>query len=328
MTHEKGALELLWQDDFFDGWSLGPCGSGSKWSTQLLAGYRPIDGIVSKTDAGIRVVPLGVNPHSGEPAFSCTVAQNKSDVGTPGEVDHVKWLVMVNHTASSAQPGFDVARGKTLSIESVMGGRTFGTGNQPFGDHVKDPESDPRLAVVVMSTADFISGLGFDFFLTNRRIYAGYERVRFARPQLGPYAAFLYCVPVAERAQGDLHRLRISYTGESRSAKWYVDDVEVFRVDNAGVLIDRKFMLIDEGGADGAVAVGQLSCGLGMMSLLDGALNGGPALVDLSGAARAFDPAKGEPTRPMFVDPESRETSRLFGQGAELTCRRFRVFQE
>lgn len=152
------------------------------------------------------------------------------------------------------------------------------------------------------------------------RIYAGYERARFERSNLGNYAAFLYCIPVAERAEDDLHRLKISYTGESGSAKWVVDGVEVFRVDNVGVLIDRKYMVIDEGGQEGAVAVCQLSCGLGMMSLLAGALDGGSALVDLSGTLKAFDPAKGEPARPTFVDPESRGTSRLFGQGAELIC--------
>jgi hypothetical protein len=56
-----------------------------------------------------------------------------------------------------------------------------------------------------------------------------------------------------------------------------------------------------------------------MFTILDGDLPSGKALVRLSNAQDFyFDPLLGEPTPQTFVDEESRASSRLFGQGAQL----------
>ncbi len=101
---------------------------------------------------------------------------------------------------------------------------------------------------------------------------------------------------------------------------------ERFRVDRIGHFIDRQFLTIDHGGTEGRIEARQLSGGMGMFTLLDGALPSGQALVRLSDAPNVyFDTLAGEPTAQTFVDEESAEANRLFGQGSELRISTFTV---
>lgn len=321
---EKNATEtrILW-DDFANGFSVGS--SESKWFYFKLGSFVGDDGIVSKTESGIQVVPRGKNPKTGEPAFCHSLAQDKSNAETPGALDHVKWLVYMNHTASSGCAGFDVIPNKTLTFETIMRGKSFGIQNHPFGKAVKDANSDLRLASSTMVCADFETMMVFDMFITNDTIYAFYERLPFARKTLGNYAAFSYQIPVAKRKSDDIHRLGISYNKESNTVRWFVDGQEVFCVENVGKKIDRKYMTLNLGGEEQVVSLKQIDAGIGLFTLLDATQPTGTALVKLSGLPGNFDPSRGEPEIPTFVDSESKEFSRLFGQGAELICNKYVV---
>jgi len=75
-----------------------------------------------------------------------------------------------------------------------------------------------------------------------------------------------------------------------------------------------------------AFSPNQLDCGMGMFTLLDGhAPQGdvtGKGLVQLSSVPGFyFNPAVGAPTSETFVDPSSATSSRLWGEGAELSVR-------
>jgi hypothetical protein len=62
------------------------------------------------------------------------------------------------------------------------------------------------------------------------------------------------------------------------------------------------------------------------MTLLDAAKSDGQPLVRLSSAEDFyFDAREGEPKPPTFIDEQSTDLSRLFGQGAEITVERARV---
>jgi hypothetical protein len=62
------------------------------------------------------------------------------------------------------------------------------------------------------------------------------------------------------------------------------------------------------------------------MTLLDAARPDGQPLVRLSSAEHFyFDPRDGEPKPPTFIDEQSTDRSRLFGQGAEITVERAHV---
>jgi len=76
---------------------------------------------------------------------------------------------------------------------------------------VRNPDDDLRLASVAVSVSDPETSIVFDFFVTNKEIYAFYERLPQARTALGNYAAFSSMIPVAQRSPGDQHHLKICY---------------------------------------------------------------------------------------------------------------------
>lgn len=211
-------------------------------------------------------------------------------------------------------------------ISARMSGRTFGTASHLFGAAVLDPDDDLRLASVALNTVDLETWMVYDFWLTNTAIYAFYERLPFGRQQLGNYAAFSFQIPVGSRRPDDWNDLAIAYDRAAGTVRWLVDGEERFLVDRIGHHIDRQYLTIDHGGNEETVESRQLNVGMGMFTLLDGCLPSGQALVRLSDAESVyFDPVHGEPASLTFVDEKSAETSRCFGQGAELRIGRFDV---
>ena len=53
-------------------------------------------------------------------------------------------------------------------------GQTFATAAHPFGAAVADPESDLRLASFAINVIDYETGMVFDTWQTNTRIYPYY----------------------------------------------------------------------------------------------------------------------------------------------------------
>lgn len=322
---------VLFHDDFSDG--FGTDGAEAPWGYFTIPGtngseaFVGNDGLPTTTGQGLNVISAAANPDTGEPMFTKSVPQEGGDpTALPGGIDHVKWLVYGTAVASSGMPGYDAVDGSELVFRTVISGQTFGTVNHPFGDVVSDPEDDLRLASPTFNTYDPESWMVFDFWLTNKRIYAFYERLPFGRPQLGNYAAFSFQIPVGDRNPEDWHELAIAYDRAAGVVRWLVDGEEQLRVDRIGYHIDRSYMTIDHGGAEESIAPRQLSGGMGLLNLLDGSLPGGEALVRLSGIdGTYFDPLVGEPTPQVFIDETSAEGSRLFGQGAELRMKSFTV---
>jgi hypothetical protein len=314
-------------DDFRRGFAVGAPGSGARWFYFATPDGRFVgdDGRAVTGPRGLAVVPTGRNAATGLPAFAKTVAQEPVS-GLPGGLDHVKWLVYMNHLASSGVPGFDALPGRELVCQSTIGGRVTGTRGHPFGAAVADPDDDPRLAAVALNAIDFDTNMVFDVFLTNERIYAVYERLPFGRASMGgpygEYAAFTYAIPIAARTPGARHTVAVAYDRAAGTVRWLVDGAEKFRVARLGLRIGIRGLLLDHGGAETPVAPSQLACGMGMFSLLDGHGPGGVGLVRLSSAPGFyFNPALGQPAAEAFVDPDSRPSSRLFGQGAALEVR-------
>ncbi|WP_033294507.1 DUF6081 family protein [Amycolatopsis jejuensis] len=308
---------VVWSDDFTSGFPSG-------WSSHEEGDFRPADAVVTIGD-GLTVKAKGVNPDSGEPAFTQTMPQVPPDAPHPGVLDHVKWVASVDHQSSGGFTGFDTPSGKAIHVEALLGGRTYGTARHPFGAAVRDAESDFRLGAAALVAMDAESNIVFNFFLTNTEIFAMYERAPFARDTFGDYAAFSFAVPVGSRTPDDWHRLAVSYDRDSGVARWFADGELVFEITRVGHRIDRRYLAIDVGGDDQLARVNQLQCGLGMFTLMDASLDGGPGLVDLYGYPMFFDPKRGAPHPQRYVDTESRPESRLFGQGAEIRCKSFTV---
>jgi hypothetical protein len=314
-------------DDFQHGFSatITPGTAGVRWFHFSAGPFVGDDGLPTTSRQGLRVVPKGTNPTTHQPAFTRTLGQEAENGGLPGGLDHVKWLVYANNIASTNVPGFDAVPGQELACETRLSGRTFGTAGHPFGTNVQNPNDDLRLGGVALNAIDFETFIVVDFFVTNERIYALYERLPFGRPSsggtLGEYASFTFTVPVATRSIGDEHRLKIAYDRQQGIMRWLVNDREVFRVNRLGYRIDRAHMVLDHGGTETLAQPRQLACGMGMFTLLDASRPGSqnPGLVRLSTAQGFyFNPFVGQPTAQRFVDDSSQPSKRLFGQGAEL----------
>jgi hypothetical protein len=255
-----------------------------------------------------------------------TVAQEQSS-GLPGGLDHVKWLVRMNHLSSSGFPGFDAPLGQKLVCQTTLGGFTLGTADQPFGDAVTNADDDLRLASFALNAIDFETFMVADIFFTNKRIYALYEHLPFGRQSMGgpfgEYAAFTYAIPIGNRSPGDTHTVATVYDRFAGVMSWTVDGEERFRVNNLGFRIGRKNLLLDHGGTEASFRPRQVDCGLGMFSLLDAHGPRNEGLVKLSTAPDFyFNPTIGAPKPETFVDALSRPESRLFGQGSVLLARR------
>ncbi|MFE0043504.1 DUF6081 family protein [Streptomyces albireticuli] len=319
--------EVLWDTDFSEGFATS--GPGARWYHSATGPHTGDDGVVTTGAHGLRVDSGGVG-ENGTPAFVRTLAQERENgQGLPGLLDHVKWLAYIQHESSAGLPGFDAPPEGELIFEADVSGRTYGTEGHPFGEAVADPEDDLRLASIAVNAFDPETLLVVDFFLTNSRIYAFYERLPFARRQLGDYASFSYAIPVARRSPGRRHRLALHYDRSAGRVRWVVDGDEVFRTDRLGRRLDSsRHLVLDHGGEETPIAPRQLNGGMGMFSLLDGARPGqaGAALVRLSDAEDFyFAPALGQPRPQTFLDDKSARTSRLFGQGASLSVARYTV---
>ncbi|HYO53603.1 DUF6081 family protein [Archangium sp.] len=316
---------MVW-DDYSQGFTTGP---GAKWDYSPSSGpFIGNDGITTTSPyGGMRVVPKGINPQTGKPAFTLTTGQESAPDYIYGLLDHVKWLVYMNHTASTGYPGFDAVPGQELACETWIGGRTYGTTAHPFpGNAINDAEDDLRLASFAQNTVDAETGMVFDFFFSNKQVYAFYERLPFARTPENRYAAFSFAIPVASRNPDSVHNVKIAYNRTTGVVRWVLDGREVFRVNRLGRLIDRKYLSIDHGGVEQDVEMRQLNCGMGMFTLLDGYLPSKVGLVRVSSAPNNnFFPPLGEPFPITFVDEQSQLSNRLFGQGAELKSLRYVV---
>ncbi|WP_329337293.1 DUF6081 family protein [Streptomyces sp. NBC_00663] len=309
---------VLWRDDFREG--VRTEGPDAPWrfvqaSAELIAN----DAVIGTGPDGLRLVARGRHPRTGEPAFTRTVARETGEPGSiPGFADHAKWIAYVNRQSTAGFQGFDTEPGRVLSVEAVISGRSYGTAGHPFGGAVADPDDDIRLAAAMLNTIDPETSVAFDFLLTNKHVYAFYGRTNFSRRHLGAYGSFANTVPLAPRSPGDRHRVRISHDRSAGTVSWVLDGETVLTVDRIGHPIDRATLTLDEGGKLTEVEPRQLSFGMGLMSLLDGSWPTGRGLVRLSRATTYYRPDQGAPAEQRFVDEDSAESSRLFGQGAEL----------
>jgi hypothetical protein len=308
-------------DDFQDGFTVDS--PGAKWFHFRSGPFVADDGITSTSPEGLRVISRGTNRRDDQPAFTKTVAQENENGGIPADLDHPKFLIYANHVASSGVPGFDAAPGAVLSLETWLNGASFGNSENPFGSAVTDPGDDLRLATYAFNCIDFQTFTTFDTFLTNERVYAYYERLPFGRDALGDYAAFTYAIPIGTRSGWE--HIRLAYDKSAGTVTWYLNGRRAFQVTRIGRRIDRRFMLIDHGGTEQDISPDQIAPGFGTFTLLD-AQQDGTGLVRLSNAPGSyFDTDAGEPTPGRFLDDQSLDTNRLWGEGALLQARQLMV---
>jgi hypothetical protein len=242
---------------------------------------------------------------------------------TTNPQDHIKFLLFTNQQ-------FNVPERGEIALEATISSARLGLTPNPFGSQVLDAESDPRLAAVALVVLDADTGIVFDFFITNDKIYALYERLDSARLAYGDYGSFTQAIPVANTTINSVHAYAILINGQERSVRWLVDGEEVYKAYNIGQIVSREFMLVDRAGQPEFAFPKTFSAGFGTFDLLDGysacnvltpTLDGQRcvypadeiALVQLRDGERnarnGFTPAQ-------FVSDGTDPAYRLWGQGA------------
>lgn len=298
-------------DDFAGGFNT----PDAKWFLPPSGSFATGDGVPTASAGHLTVVPTGVNATTGKPAFAFTTGQESA--GGTGAEDQVKWIAVAAHPASSGIPGFDAVPGQVLSCKTSLAVDTYGTDKQPFG-LAANPATDPRLASGALVALDMETRTVFDFLLTDKAIFAVYERLRVPG---STYAAFTYMVPVAARTPDQAADLSISFDKSGGTVTWRIGATSVLQVKKIGYRsLDRSLLVLDHGGTEEPVSPRQLTCGYGMFTFLDAGFAGAPGLVRLSSTpGYYFAPRTGEPCPQTFLDEQSLPANRLWGQGLKLT---------
>jgi len=295
-TADDASAGVLLIDDFKAGLDLT-----STWALVGIGPFTAADGVVSTTPSGLHVRSSGTNSITGEPAFTRS---------GPGDLDHLKWMADTQRRSSNGYPGFDAVPGEVLWITMDARGRTFGTEAHPFGITVADPQADLRLASFAMNVIDYETGVVFDTWQTNTRIYPYYERLDTSGA--ATYQRFSSIFPGVSRSPEGSDTVSMVYDRAAGVARWIINGREAARVDRIGFPSPDAAVLINRGGAPQAADPRQLNCGMALFTLMDGGQPPrGQGLADLGGTYQFPTAFVGGPT--------------LFGQGAEMEVHKFEV---
>lgn len=222
---------------------------------------------------------------------------------------------------------------------------------------IKDPSMDFRPCASAMNVIDFNNMLVFDFILTDKMVYALYERLPFNRTEWnGPgsnYSAFTHVIPALKRSSPvsypfqdeEFLKLEISYNYRRGVVRWYVNDKMVFEINAPGVMIENKYRVLEHNKPDQRPSpddyIGSLNLwfGFGNFSIMDA---GAPinneckpnlGLIDLSMGQvyPTVNPIEKTPTGKSIAQSfistyaEAGNTTN-FGQGAILGIKELKVY--
>lgn len=240
--------------------------------------------------------------------------------GQAGALDHVKTLQYHKNQ-------FLVGKKKEIVKFSLrLGCENFGVNDHPFpSGYVTDPQDDIRLANCAMNTVDFDTMIVADFFLSNKGLYAFYERLPFARTLTDDYHAFSQAKKVSGRVPTDVHDLIIEHDAKQRTLSWYVGQTRVLHVDLIGYPSDDPGIvtMVDLGGTPTLVNPTGFRAGFGAFTLLDMTDYHNPSNTGLVRLNDGTGPVYSVPT--VFYDDVSLEENRLWGQGTVIRVESLKV---
>jgi len=229
---------------------------------------------------------------------------------------------------------------------------------EPMRSRIRNVDEDIRLCAGAINTLDVETWTVFDIFFSNEKIYCFVERLPFGQTALNKYAAYSNAVYTQMRTgdpYNDFVKVAIGLT--KTSARFYVNDEMVFVVPRIGVRQADQYRLLDHQGTSQAVSLNQSFFGFGLFSLLDmqlpynyarqlvqndfGANQSASGLVqlDVTSAYGEILPGQADGDDRPIVDPTvtwainlnnptyapNNQTAKLFGQGAALRLKYFKV---
>lgn len=221
-----------------------------------------------------------------------------------------------------------------------------------FKSRVRNVDEDIRLCSGAINTLDPETWMVADMFLSNQKIYCFVERLPFGQTPDHKYAAFSAAVGVVQRPANTKEFIKVAIGLKKSSISFYVEDFLVYHVPLLGPRITDQFRLLDHQGAAEIVQMKQSYLGFGLFSLLDmqlpdnyarqlvvddfGKNQSASGLVQLD-STEVYGETLSRDNRPI-VDPNvtwavpfnqnvENTKFKLFGQGAEMTLKYFKVSQ-
>lgn len=320
LSHSHAALQLGFntQCPIFDG-------PDQNWDIFQLDDIYANDGVLT---CGPNGGFLNSNPFTSTPPVSLNQY-----------VDNAKWF------------GYErdlliVPYGGQLSIEWEMLVRVFNTVPNAFPDAVTQGPTDVRYGCGAANVRDFDSLVNFNFFVTNDRVYAVYERLPQHRGMFGFYAAFTYVIPVAKRCGSDWVKLKIVLDNATQSTRYYVNGLMVLEVFNSGNYLDGVFPVVDFGGIEEVRFPTSVNMGFGTFTGVDhypAATNprnsntSNPANFPLIREALTncgefmswtmYNPVLGSPNEASYWDPHGFNVGHhIWGQGVEVHIKKMEAY--
>lgn len=225
----------------------------------------------------------------------------------------------------------------------------------PFRNRIRNIFEDIRLCSGAINTLDPVSWTVTDIFLSNEKIYCFVERLPFGQTPQHKYAAFSAAVYTHQRTGDPFNDfIKIGIGLKKNSANYYINGELVFSVSRFGERQADSYRLLDHQGTAEIATMDSVYLGFGLFSLLDMQLpynyarqlvlndfnenQSASGLVQLDNTAAYGEilPGQSGDNRPI-VDPavtwavtlnqypDDNHDVKLFGQGAALRMRYFKV---
>lgn len=258
--------------------------------------------------------------------------------------DNYKFLIFAMEEASVPKFG-------DLTVEFEGSGETFKGDQNKFPKEITQT-NDLRSVNVGFITRDELTGLEFNWLLTNDRVYVVYTR-HFDQYGMSQAAGFTFALPVKMRKPGDWHSMKTVLHGTAKQVSYHLDGHEVFRISKVGYLLDRQYMLVDYGGAEAVLFPTFVKYGFGTFTMVNAypackrsdhccdckfptlrqALSNTGVYDAFLPSAIPYNPLLGFPSPAVFFQPNddpslAAEDDFIWGQGAKLYIKKLVVYQD
>lgn len=222
---------ILFQDDFL---SFNPSDPGSNYFYVAVPETPISDDGVSSVSGGVLTVDSSVYTHT-----------------SPADGDYHKFLVFTKSAFTAP------ANGDYLVLEANVSSQQTNLNTIPASlvaapgslDGVVDPNLDPRPCCGALNLFDVQANVIFDFIITNKMIYALYERFPYGKAAWGgpglDYTGFVQLFPLANRPHNtDTSNLKIAFNRKTNSVSWFVDGKRKLQINSIGVMSQSKYTVI------------------------------------------------------------------------------------
>lgn len=222
---------ILFTDDFA---SYDLNNPNSPYFSVAVPGYPPpVDGVTS------------VN------AGTLTVDSSVYTLSLPTDLDYHKYLVLTKQTFAAPMSNkwliFEVEAASNQTNLNTLPASLFAPTGTING--IVDAELDPRPCSGGFNVIDANLNFAFDFVITNKMVYALYERLPYQRTEWGGtgpnYLGFGQLFPLYSRSSpSEIVNLKIAYNYQTKKIRYLVNDRVLLELNQLGKMANSKYSVL------------------------------------------------------------------------------------